>query len=105
MTPEPQNARRQSAGEANRRPFGQVSFVMFIGLGLLAVLSVVEFAFPKLKWFTFPAMVVGLAFVAAVHFFHRGQAWVATVRWLRWLVERDKSKPTDGDSPKPITPE
>ena len=94
-----------SSGKATKGAFRQLSIVMLAGMAVLAALSLIEFAFPKLAWFTFPAMVVGLVFVVGVRLFHRTQAWIATFQWLRWLAVRDRKKPPGANSPGPIGPD
>ena len=69
---------------------------------MLAVLSVIEFAFPRLKWLTFPAMIVSITFLVGLHFFHRCRA-VSSRRGSTPRLGSGTSP--DGEPGAPIEPE
>jgi hypothetical protein len=83
----------------------QLRVVALLGLAFLALLSVIEFTFPRLKWLTFPAMVTGIAFLAAVHLLDRVRDWRASFRSLRSGDNSGPTEPANAASPAPIEPE
>ncbi len=75
------------------------------GLVTLAVLSVGEALFPRLKWLTFPAMVVTLTYLVGLILFRRAQAAVFAVRWLKSRASAGRAARYDANSATPIEPE
>ena len=63
---------------------------VFIALGVLAGLSLLEAAAPGLKWFTFPAMVAVVIFLIGAALFYRARGVAHIVKALRKAPEPEK---------------
>jgi hypothetical protein len=65
-------------------------------VAVLALLSMTEFAFPKLKWLLFPAELAVIILAAAIRLYDRMQQWRAMVqRAVRWMLRSDKHAESD----------
>ena len=59
---------------------------------VLASLSLVEFSFPKVKWFTTPAMGVAIALLVALGLFRRMKWFIRFTQWLVSSLRGTRSK-------------
>jgi len=70
---------------------GMAIAVLVAGV-VLAILSLVEFAFPKVKWFTTPAMGVAIALLVALGLFRRMKWFIRFTQWLLSSLRGTRSK-------------
>ena len=84
--------------ELNKKPkppLGGFSVFGFTGLAICAALSLVEYAFPKAKWFTFPAMLVAVVVLVAFELYRQALEWRITAHWLGALWRRTEDGEED----------
>ena len=70
---------------------GMAIAVLIAGV-VLAILSLVEFAFPKVKWFTTPAMGVLIIFLVAAALLRRMTWFIRFTGWVLSSLRGTRSK-------------